>query len=360
MLQTALLTVLGKGRGATINPEGRFERLRREPVDDGWGSAAVAPAPLRTQVRPDASRTIIARNDSPDVPFDRSINPYRGCEHGCVYCYARPSHAYLGLSPGLDFETKLFAKHDAAVLLRRELARPGYACAPITLGGNTDAYQPVEKRLRITRRVLEVLAEHRHPAVVVTKSALVLRDLDLIKDMAAQGLARVAVSITTLDPGLARKLEPRAPAPHRRLTALRELSAAGVPTTVMVAPVVPGLTDHEIEQILAAASAAGAERAGYVLLRLPYEVEELMTAWLETHYPGRAARVLALVRQCRGGRLNDSTFGRRMVGQGAFADLIRRRFELACRRYGFVRGGPGLRTDLFRPPAPERGQLPLL
>jgi hypothetical protein len=200
MLQTALLTVLGKGRGATINPEGRFERLRREPVDDGWGSAAEVPVSPRTQVRPDASRTIIARNESPDVPFDRSINPYRGCEHGCAYCYARPSHAFLGLSPGLDFETKLFAKHDAAVLLRRELARPGYACAPITLGGNTDAYQPVEKRLRITRRVLEVLAEHRHPAVVVTKSALVLRDLDLLKDMAAQGLARVAVSITTLGP----------------------------------------------------------------------------------------------------------------------------------------------------------------
>ena len=365
MLPTAVLMTGAhhKGRGATINPEGRFERLRREAVDDGWGSPPAAeerPPSPRTQVRPDASRTVIARNDSPDVPFDRSINPYRGCEHGCTYCYARPSHAYLGLSPGLDFETKLFAKHDAPVLLRRELARPGYVCAPITLGGNTDAYQPVERRLRITRRVLEVLAEHRHPVVIVTKSALVLRDLDLLRDMAAEGLARVAVSVTSLDAELARKLEPRAAAPHRRLAVLRELSRAGVPTAVMVAPVIPGLTDHEIEQILAAAAGAGAERAGYVLLRLPHEVEDLMTAWLEAHYPSRAARVLSLVRECRGGRLNDPNFGSRMVGQGAVADMIRRRFDLARRRYGFGHRSFALRTDLFRPPVPERGQLRLL
>jgi DNA repair photolyase len=361
MLQTAVLAGLWKGRGATRNPEGRFERLRREAVDDGWGSLAEIPPSPRTEVRPDASRSVIARNESPDIPFDQSINPYRGCEHGCVYCYARPSHSYLGLSPGLDFETKLFAKHDAAVLLRRELARPGYRCTPITLGGNTDAYQPVERKYRITRRVLEVLAEHRHPAVVVTKSALVLRDLDLLGELAAQGLARVAVSITTLDPGLARKLEPRAAAPHRRLEVLRKLTAAGVPTTVLVAPVIPALTDHEIESVLAAAAAAGAERAGYVLLRLPYEVEELMTAWLETHVPDRAARVLSLVRQCRDGRLNDPNFGSRMVGRGAFADLIRQRFDLARRRYGFEpRRGANLRTDLFVPPQPERGQMRLL
>jgi DNA repair photolyase len=351
-----------KGRGATFNPKVRFESAAVDPFDDGWGSLAQARAddpPPPTEVMPDASRTVIARNTSPDIPFDRSINPYRGCEHGCVYCYARPSHAYLGLSPGLDFETKLIAKLDAAPLLERELARPGYRCQPIALGTNTDPYQPQERRLGITRSILEVLARCCHPVTIVTKSAAVTRDLDLLAVMAADGLARVALSVTTLDPALARTLEPRAAAPHRRLEALRALSAAGVPTSVMVAPVIPALNDHEIEAILDAAAAAGTRQAGYVLLRLPHEVKELFTAWLEAHAPLRAERVLALVRQCRGGKLNDPTFGRRMRGQGAYAELIAKRFALATRRLGLNQSSTPLRTDLFEPPAKGRRQLRL-
>jgi len=351
-----------KGRGATFNPKVRFESGRLDPFDDGWGSLAAARAeapPPPTQVMPDASRTVIARNTSPDIPFDRSINPYRGCEHGCVYCYARPSHAYLGLSPGLDFETKLFAKLDAAPLLERELARPGYRCQPIALGTNTDPYQPQERRLGITRGILEVLAQCRHPVTIVTKSAAVTRDLDLLAAMAADGLARVALSVTTLDPALARTLEPRAAAPHRRLEALRTLSAAGVPTSVMVAPVIPALNDHEIEAVLEAAAAAGTQQAGYVLLRLPHEVKQLFAAWLEAHAPLRAERVLALVRQCRDGKLNDPTFGRRMRGQGAYAELIAKRFSLATRRLGLNRSRSPLRTDLFEPPAEGCRQLRL-
>jgi DNA repair photolyase len=349
-----------KGRGATLNPEGRFERFAREAVDDGWGSLeALAEAPVpTTEVLQDRARTIIARNDSPDVPFDRSINPYRGCEHGCVYCYARPSHAHLGLSAGLDFETRIFVKADAARLLQEELARPGYACRPISLGANTDPYQPLERRLGVTRSILEVLAEARHPVSIVTKSALVCRDLDLLAAMARDRLANVYLSITTLDRHLARTLEPRASAPHRRLEAVRALASAGVPAGVMVAPIIPALTDPEIETILEAAAAAGASSAGYVLLRLPHEVKELFAAWLEAHVPGRARHVLSLVRQCREGRLNDRAFGSRMRGQGVFAELIAQRFRKAVHRLGLDRRQLPQRTDLFRPPATD-GQLDL-
>ncbi|MDF2781822.1 MAG: radical protein [Geminicoccaceae bacterium] len=352
-----------KGRGATFNPKVRFESAQLDPFDDGWGSLVAARAeapPPPTEVLPDASRTVIARNDSPDIPFEQSINPYRGCEHGCIYCYARPSHAYLGLSPGLDFETRILAKLDAGPLLERELGHPGYRCQPIALGTNTDPYQPQERRLGITRSILKVLAQCRHPVTIVTKSAAVTRDLDLLAPMAADGLARVALSVTTLEPALARTLEPRAAAPHRRLEAARTLSAAGVPTSVMVAPVIPALNDHEIEAVLEAAATAGVSQAGYVLLRLPHEVKELFTAWLEVHAPLRAERVLALVRQCRGGRLNDPTFGRRMRGEGAYAELIARRFALAKRRLGLDRKHPPLRTDLFEPPAAAHRQLRLL
>jgi len=341
-----------KGRGATFNPKVRFESTEREPFDDGWGSLEeVRDETPRTEITPDASRSIIARNDSPDIGFEQSINPYRGCEHGCVYCYARPSHAWFGLSPGLDFETRIFAKFDAAPLLEKEFGRPGYRCSPIALGANTDPYQPQERRLEITRGVLDVLARHRHPLAIVTKSAAVLRDLDLLAPMAADGLARVAISITTLDPALARRLEPRAAAPYRRLDALRGLREAGVPCSVMVAPVIPRLTDHELERILEAAADAGAGQAAYVLLRLPYEIKDLFAAWLEAHEPLKAAHVLSLVRETRGGRLNDATFGRRMRGEGAYAQLIQTRFAAAKRRLRLDRPQPALRTDLFEPPS---------
>ena len=355
--------IVHKGRGATFNPRVRFESTDLDPFDDGWDSLAQARAddpPPRTEVTPDDSRSVIVRITSPDLGFDRSINPYRGCEHGCVYCYARPTHAYLGLSPGLDFETKLRAKFDAASLLERELAKPGYECQPIALGTNTDPYQPVERRLRITRGVLEVLARCRHPLTIVTKSAAVVRDLDLLAPMAREDLARVAISVTTLDGELARRLEPRAAAPHRRLQAIRQLSDAGVPTAVMVAPIIPALTDHEIERILEAAAAAGATSAGYVLLRLPHEVKELFAGWLAAHAPGRAEHVLSLVRQCRGGKLYDATFGRRMRGEGPYAQLIERRVATAKRRLGLAGARRPLRTDLFVPPDPDDRQLRLL
>lgn len=353
-----------KGRGATLNPAGRFERERRGSVDDGWGSLeelAAQPSP-RTEILEDASRRVIAANDSPDLPFERSVNPYRGCEHGCAYCYARPSHAYWGLSPGLDFETRIVAKRDAAALLRRELARPGYVPRAIALGSNTDPYQPVEGRLRITRGILEVLAEARHPVGVVTKSARVLRDLDLLGRLARDGLVRVDVSLATLDRELARDLEPRACAPHRRLEAIRGLAEAGVPAGVIVAPVIPGLNDHEIEAVVAAAAAAGATGAGSTLLRLPGEVKEIFSAWLAEHRPGRAARILSLIRQCRERRLDDPDFGSRMRGTGPVAELIRRRFRLACERHGLGRRPHPGRADLFRPPRDDGGgrQLSLL
>ncbi len=345
-----------RGRGIAANPEGRFEAWRREAVDDGWGSLddlALDPPPP-TEVHIDRARRVISRNDSPDVPFAQSINPYRGCEHGCVYCYARPTHNYLGLSSGLDFETRIFAKPDAPERLREELSRPGYRCRPIALGTNTDVYQPVERRLRITRRILELLAACRHPLGIVTKSALVLRDLDILAPMAAEGLASVTVSITTLDPALARRMEPRAAAPHRRFEVLRMLAEAGVPCGVLVAPVIPGLTDHEMERILERAAAAGATAASYVLLRLPHDLAELFDGWLAGHYPQRRARVLALLRECRDGRLDDPAFGRRMSGRGTYAELLGQRFRNACRRLRL--GGrtlPG-RSDLFRPPGEER------
>jgi DNA repair photolyase len=349
-----------KGRGATFNPKVRFEAGATEPFDDGWGSLGeVLQERPRTEVLADASRSVIARNDSPDIPFEQSINPYRGCEHGCIYCYARPSHAFLGLSPGLDFETRIFAKHDAARLLEGELARPGYRCRTIALGANTDPYQPQERRLKITRGILEVLARCRHPVGIVTKSAAVVRDLDLLGPMAAEGLARVGISVTTLDPALARTLEPRAAAPRRRLEAIAAVAGAGVPVTVMVAPIIPGLTDHEIEAVMERAAEAGASHASFTLLRLPYEIKELFTEWLRAHAPLKAERVLSLIRQCRNGRLNDATFGRRMRGEGAYAELIERRVALARRRLGLDRARPELRADLFVAPGSER-QLRLL
>jgi DNA repair photolyase len=348
-----------KGRGAVSNRDGRFERTRREAVDDGWQRDDEDLPPLRTTVEVDTARSVIARNDSPDVPFEQSINPYRGCEHGCVYCFARPTHAYLGLSPGLDFETRLFAKRGAAALLRGELSRPGYRCSPIALGINTDAYQPVERELRVTRELLEVLHETRHPVSIVTKSALVERDLDLLAGMGRDGLAHVAVSITTLDRSLARQMEPRAAAPQRRLETLRRLSEAGVPTVVLVAPVIPVLTDPELESILEAAATSGARSAGYVMLRLPHELTEIFPEWLEAHHPLKASHVLNRLRAMRGGALYDASFGKRMTGEGPYAEIIQRRFRLARQRLGLDRCLPDLRTDLFRPPSPS-GQLPLL
>ncbi len=345
-----------RGRGAVTNPACRYERARVVPLEGGEGQESFEDeeiGPLRTTVTPDATKTIIARNDSPDVPFDRSINPYRGCEHGCVYCFARPTHAYLGLSPGLDFETRIFSKPSAARLLREELRRPNYRPDVLALGSNTDPYQPAERRLRITREILEVLAEHNHPVSIVTKSDLVLRDLDILAPMAGRRLACVFLSVTTLDPELARRMEPRAAAPARRLEAIRGLSGAGVPAGVLASPMIPGLNDHEIESILEACAAAGAASAGWILLRLPLELKEMFSDWLLENYPLKASRVLHLVRETRGGNLSDSAFGRRMSGEGAHADLIRRRFEIARRRLGLRDRPEPLDCGQFRvPPRP--------
>jgi DNA repair photolyase len=341
-----------KGRGAGLNPEGRFESLRREGFDDGWQpeSAELTPSP-RTFVTEEQAKSIITRNDSPDVPFTYSINPYRGCEHGCVYCYARPSHAYLDLSPGLDFETRLFAKVNAAEKLREELARPGHKVEPIAIGVNTDCYQPIERQYGITRQVLEVLAESRHPCTIVTKNALVTRDLDLLARMARDNLVQVFVTVTTLDADLARRLEPRASAPHRRLDAIRRLSSAGVPVGAMVAPVIPFLTDSGVESVLEAVADAGAESAAYVLMRLPWELKELFRDWLATHYPLKAAHVMSRVREMRGGRDNDPRFGSRMRGEGLLADLLRKRFAIASARLGLNRERRRLLDcSLFQPP----------
>jgi DNA repair photolyase len=347
------------GRGALSNPPGRFDSQRVSAVDDGW-YLEEEPDSIATTLEPERARSVISTNDSPDVPFEQSINPYRGCANGCSYCYARPSHAYMGLSPGLDFETRLFYKADAAQRLEEELARPGYVCKPITLGANTDPYQPVERHLGVTRSILEVLARTRHPVTVVTKSALLLRDLDLLADMARARLASVAVSVTTLDDELKRRMEPRAAAPQARLRVVRELNAAGVPAGVLVAPVVPALTDQELEDILAAAAAAGARWAGYVLLRLPYEIKDLFTEWLAEHYPQRADHVMSLIRDMRGGRESDPRFGFRMRGTGPYALLLGSRFKLACRRLGLESGGrEALSAAHFRPPARAGGQLRL-
>jgi len=355
-----------KGRGATFNPANRFRLDRRDACDDGWTQPVddEQPAPLRTAVTIQRARSIIAHNDSPDIPFSQSINPYQGCEHGCIYCYARPSHAYLDLSPGIDFETKLYVKPDAATLLRAELAKPGYRCDPIALGTNTDPYQPIEREWKITRSVLEVLAAHEHPFTIVTKSALVERDIDIIAPMAAKRMARVYLSITTLDRELARRMEPRAAAPHRRLQALRTLADAGIPVGVMVAPIVPQLNDRDLEAILEAAAGSGAQSAGWVLLRLPREVAPLFREWLDVHYPLRAGHIMSLVQQMRGGRDYDSTFGLRMRGSGEFAMLLEKRFAIACRRFGLNRGRrehDGLDVTRFRPPkldgASRQGEL---
>ena len=337
------------GRGTNANPDGRFERFSRVAEPDGW-EIDEALAPMRTELAFERPRRIVTRNDSPDIAFDRSVNAYRGCEHGCIYCYARPSHAFLGLSPGLDFETRLTAKPDAPAALRRELAREGYAPAPLAMGTNTDPYQPVEREQQITRRLLEVLAEHRHPVTIATKGSLIERDIDFLAGMAGQGLAQVGVTVTTLDRALARKLEPRVPPPARRLQTVARLAAAGIPVRVMVSPVIPALTDHEIEAILAAAAEAGAQAASWVMLRLPRDVAPLFREWLETHYPDRAARVLGRVRQTQGGRDYDPAFGKRMRGEGEHAALIARRFEVAMARHGLATDLPPLRRDLFEVP----------
>ena len=413
-------TSVHKGRGAVSNATGRFEHISREDVDDGWGDTRaigsddakrdgwasgsgdagqdgwaggsgdagrdgwvdgsgddrdIGPAPgdehpdplehpgdrppkLRTTLTPDASRKVISYNTSPDLHFDRSINPYRGCEHGCIYCYARPSHAYLGFSPGLDFETRLVFKPDAASLLRAELAKPGYRCAPIALGSNTDAYQPVERDLGITRAILEVLAECGHPVMIVTKSARVERDIDILGPMAKANRCSVGVSITTLDRSLARRMEPRASAPHRRLETVRRLIAAGIPTGVLASPMIPFLNDAELETILEHAREAGALGASYSVLRLPLEIADLFREWLAEHYPDRAGRVMERVRDTRGGKDYDSTFGQRMRGTGPVAELLAKRFRLAVKRLGFP-GFPMLDSSGFVAPAPERGQLAL-
>ncbi len=348
-----------RGRGARSNETSRHQRLKRHFADDGWESLAELPA-LKTSVTAEAAKTIITRNQSPDISFDRSINPYQGCEHGCSYCYARPTHANFGLSPGLDFESKLFAKTNAAELLRKELAAPGYQPATIALGANTDPYQPIERRYRITRQVLEVLAEYGHPVGIVTKSDLVLRDLDILKPMAERGLVKVAISVTSLAPRLSRAMEPRASMPAKRLRAIEMLSAAGVPVTVMVAPVVPALNDSEIDAILKAAAAAGAREAGYVLLRLPLEVRDLFCEWLTSAYPDRAAHVLSLMRQMRQGKDYDAAWGRRQTGTGPYAWSIGRRFEIACGRLGLNRRKLGLSTAQFRKPPQSGDQLTLL
>jgi DNA repair photolyase len=347
-----------KGRGAVTNRDGRFERYAHEAVDDGWTREEELPA-LRTTVTVDATRTIIARNQSPDVPFDRSINPYRGCEHGCIYCFARPTHAFLGLSPGLDFETRLLHKPDAAKLLETELRNPRYRCAVIAMGTNTDPYQPVERHYATTRSILEVLSAFNHPVGIVTKSALVARDLDILAPMAARNLAHVFVSVTTLDRALARRMEPRAATPQRRLETVRALADAGVRTGVMVAPIIPGLTDPEMEAILEAAAAAGATHAGYVLLRLPLEIKDLFEEWLAAHEPLKAKRVLNLLRGMRGGKLYTSEFGERMRGAGAYADLIEDRFARATARLGFNRSRFRLDTTQFSPPQRAGDQLDL-
>ncbi|HLS86569.1 MAG TPA: PA0069 family radical SAM protein [Burkholderiales bacterium] len=343
-------------RGARSFRQGRFERAAREAFDDGWTPEEKEASELATTVAIERARSIVSTNDSPDVGFDRSINPYRGCEHGCIYCYARPSHSYLELSPGLDFETKLFAKTNAAELLRATLAKPGYRPAPIALGANTDCYQPIERKYRITRQILEVLAECEHPVSIVTKSALVERDLDILVPMARRNLVKVFVSVGTLDRVLARRLEPRAASPQRRLDVIRRLNGSGVPCGVMVAALIPALNDQTLEQVLEAAAAAGAREAAYVVLRLPNELKDLFREWLEAHYPERAAHVVSIVRQMRGGRDNDPRFGTRMTGLGNYAELIEKRFDVACRRLGLNgHGAPRRRIELdctrFRPPA---------
>lgn len=344
-----------RGRGAVSAVRSRFDTETRQAEDDGWDNLEEA-APLKTVLHSDSTRNIIAWNTSPDIPFDRSINPYRGCEHGCIYCFARPSHAYLGFSPGLDFESQIVVKRDAAVLLRRELAAKSYTPAVLSMGSNTDPYQPVERDLKITRSILEVLLEARHPLGIVTKSALITRDIDILAEMAQLGLVKVFISLTTLDRGLARRMEPRAATPPKRLEAIRQLNAAGIPAGVMTAPMIPAVNDMELERLLEAAFDAGAREAGWVLLRLPLELKELWREWLQAHYPDRASKVMKLVQESRGGRDYVPQFGGRMRGEGAYADLIAQRFGLAIRRLGLNERRLRLRTDLFRRPAADARQ----
>ncbi|UZK67216.1 PA0069 family radical SAM protein [Sphingomonas sp. M1-B02] len=348
-------------RGATLNrASARFNLPAREAdgdwLDDRLAVDGEAP-PLRTTVTVETPRTIITRNQSPDIAFDRSINPYRGCEHGCIYCFARPSHAYLDLSPGLDFETKLFAKPDAPALLRQELMKPGYECKPIAFGTNTDPYQPIEAKWRITRGCIEVLAECDHPITITTKSDRVVRDIDLLAPMAAKGLAAVMISVTSLDPRVAMTVEPRAPHPEKRLAAMRKLSDAGIPVFVSMSPVIPQITDHEMEHILERAAEAGARSAFFLPVRLPWEVAPLFRAWLDAHFPDRAAKVMATIQSIRGGKDNDGDFFTRMRGQGPWSDLLRTRFLIACRKYGLDGPRVNVRTDLFRAPAGPQGEL---
>jgi len=356
----SMLGTPDKTRGAVSNRTGRFEALALERVDDGWGIADEELPPVQTTVQAEPAASVITRNNSPDIPFELSINPYRGCEHGCNYCYARPSHHYLNLSAGLDFETRLFYKKNVAAHLREELSRRSYRPSPINLGANTDPYQPIERKLGITRSILEVLAESRHPVTIVTKGALVVRDIDVLSQLAAERLVKVFVSVTTLDDELKRRMEPRAASPRARLAAIGKLAAAGIPVGVMYAPVVPGINDHELEAVLDASAAAGATTAGYVLLRLPGEVKDLFFEWLELHFPDRAQKVRNRIRELRGGRDNDSRFGHRMHGQGPWAELLRRRFEASCRNNGLGshRNEP-LTTELFRPPSRTPGQMEL-
>jgi DNA repair photolyase len=348
--------ISARGRGAKSNPSGRYEALVHEAFDDGWNDADALAPRLDTSLTAERSRTIITRNDSPDVGFDRSINPYRGCEHGCIYCYARPAHAYMGLSPGLDFESRLFFKPEAAALLRRELARPTYKVGAIHIGGNTDPYQPAERRLRITRSVLEVLEAASHPFSIISKSSLIARDADILGPMGAARLAKVAISVTTLDRKLARIMEPRAATPERRLGAVAALSAAGASVSVMFAPVIPGLNDHELEAVLERAAHAGAVGAGYVVLRLPREIKDLFREWLEASVPDRARRVMSLVRQMRGGRDYDPAWRSRMKGEGPIADMIGKRFAIAKRRFGLDRPSVPLDLSRFRRPGLASGQ----
>ena len=344
-------TARRKARASLSNASGRFD-LAREDIDDGWAQEAPTEA-ISTDVRCEIARSVISYNRSPDLPFDRSVNPYRGCEHGCIYCFARPSHAYLGLSPGLDFETRLIARPNAAEVLQRELSASRYRVATLAMGTNTDPYQPCERDYGITRACLEVLQAFNHPIAIVTKGTLIERDIDILSEMAAKGLVRVGISVTTLDPDLSRRMEPRAPAPARKLAVINRLSQAGVPVRIMTSPVVPGLTDHELEALLAAGAAAGADTASWIMLRLPREVSELWQDWLAEHEPGRAAKVMARLREMHGGRDYDPRWGQRMRGEGEYASMIGRRFKAACKRLGLEERAPDLRVDLFqRPPQP--------
>ncbi|KTD23469.1 Radical SAM superfamily [Legionella lansingensis] len=338
-----------KNRGAISNPEGRFETTAYEAFDDGWGLEEDILPPLETFLLPEASKSVISRNDSPDIGFEQSINPYRGCEHGCIYCYARPSHAYMNLSPGLDFETKIFYKVDAAKLLTQELNKSKYICKPIMLGANTDPYQPAESKLKITRSILEVLQEHRHPVVIITKNSLIERDIDILAEMAKDNLVKAAVSITSLSRELKYIMEPRTSAPCARLRAVKHLSQNAIPVRVMVAPIIPMINDVEMEKIMQAASEAGATYASYVLIRLPYEVKDLFKEWLAKHFPQRAEHIMSLIRQMRGGKDYDSTFGKRMRGEGEFANLIETRFKLACKRFNLnTKPSSELSVEKFR------------